>query len=90
VKGTGEAAGVIAAQFEVPLEVLGYLASGTFDQIAITKVDDKQFEASIEAATKAKKTPTYLGEEVLRGTITGPIVGLAVREEEEKKAEEGK
>lgn len=88
VKGTGKAAGVIAAQFEVPLEVLGYLASGTFDQIAITKVDDKQFEASIEAATKAKKTPTYLGEEVLRGTITGPIVGLAVREEEEKKAEE--
>lgn len=88
VKGTGKAAGVIAAQFEVPLEVLGYLASGTFDQIAITKVDDKQFEASIEAATKAKETPTYLGEEVLRGTITGPIVGLAVREEEEKKAEE--
>ncbi|MBS1846329.1 MAG: sigma-70 family RNA polymerase sigma factor, partial [Actinobacteria bacterium] len=36
VKGTGKAAGVIAAQFEVPLEVLGYLASGTFDQIAIT------------------------------------------------------
>lgn len=88
VKGTGKAKGVIAAQFEVPLEVLGYLASGTFDQIAITKVDNKQFEASIEAATKAKKTPTYLGEEVLRGTITGPIVGLAVREEEEKKAEE--
>jgi hypothetical protein len=89
VKGTGKAAGVIAAQFEVPLEVLGYLASGTFDQIAITKVVDKPFEAGIAAATKAKKTPTYLGTEVLRGTIKGPIVGLAVREEEAKKAEEG-
>ncbi len=89
VKGTGKAAGVIAAQFEVPLEVLGYLASGTFDQIAITKVADKQFEAGIAAATKAKKTPTYLGTEVLRGTIEGPIVGLAVREEATKKAEEG-
>jgi outer membrane biosynthesis protein TonB len=90
VKGTGKAAGVIAAQFEVPVEILGYLASGTFDQIAITKVDNEQLQAGIEAATKQKETPTYLGEEVLRGTITGPIVGLAVREEEAKKAEEGK
>lgn len=89
VKGTGKAAGVIAAQFEVPLEILGYLASGTFDQIAITKVDNKAFQAGIEAATKQKKTPTYFGDEVLRGTITGPIVGLALREEEAKKAEEG-
>lgn len=91
VKGSGKAAGVIAAQFEVPVEILAYLASGTFDQVAVTKVENKQFQASIEAATKAKKTPTYLGTEVLRGTITGPIVGLAVREEEAKKAEkEGK
>lgn len=88
VKATGKAAGVIAAQFEVPVEILGYLASGTFDQIAITKVDNKRFETGINVATKQKKTPTYLGEEVLRGTITGPIVGLAAREEEAKKAEE--
>lgn len=90
VKASGKAAGVIAAQFEVPVEILGYLASGTFDQIAITKVDNKRFQAGIEVATKRKKTPTYLGEEVLRGTITGPIVGLAVREKEEKAEEEGK
>lgn len=88
VKASGKAAGVIAAQFEVPVEILGYLASGTFDQIAITKVDNKRFETSINAATKQKKTPTYLGDEILRGTITGPIVGLAAREEEAKKAEE--
>jgi len=88
VKATGKGAGVIAAQFEVPVEVLAYLASGTFDQIAITKVDNKRFETGIDVATKQKKTPTYLGEEVLRGTITGPIVGLAAREEEAKKAEE--
>ena len=88
VKASGKGAGVIAAQFEVPVEILGYLASGTFDQIAITKVDNKQFETGVEVATKQKKTPTYLGEEVLRGTITGPIVGLAAREEAKKKAEE--
>lgn len=88
VKGSGEAAGVIAAQFEVPVEILAYLASGTFDQVAITKVDNKRFQTGIEVATKRKTTPTYLGKEVLRGTITGPIVGLAVREEEAKKAKE--
>jgi hypothetical protein len=90
VKGSGKAAGVIAAQFEVPVEIVAYLANGTFDQIAVTKVDNKRFEAGIAAAAKKKTTPAYLGEEVLYGTITGPIVGIAVREEEEKKAEEGK
>jgi hypothetical protein len=88
VKATGKGANEIAAQFEVPVEILGYLASGTFDQIAITRTDNKQLEAAIEAATKQKKAPAYSGEEVLRGTITGPIIGLAVREEEQKKAEE--
>lgn len=88
VKASGKGAETIAAQFEVPVEILGYLASGTFDQIAVTRVDNDRFEAAIDVATKHKKTPTYLGEAVLRGTITGPIVGLAVREEEAKKAEE--
>jgi hypothetical protein len=88
VKGSGKGANEIAAQFEVPVEILGYLASGTFDEIAITKVDNKRLETGIEVATKKKTTPTYLGEEVLRGTITGRIIGLAAREEEQKKAEE--
>jgi hypothetical protein len=88
VKASGKSANTIAAQFEVPVELLAYLASGTFDQVAITRVDNKRFETGINVATKKKTTPAYLGEEVLRGTITGPIVGLAVREEEEKKAEE--
>jgi hypothetical protein len=88
VKASGKGANEIAAQFEVPVEILGYLASGTFDQIAITKVDNKRIEAAIEMATKKKITPAYTGEEVLRGTITGPIVGIAIREEEAKKAEE--
>jgi hypothetical protein len=88
VKGSGKAAGDIAAEYEVPVEVLGYLANGTFDQIEITRTQNKQFEAAINKATEEKKTPAYTGEAVLRGTITGPIVGLAVREEEKKKEEE--
>jgi hypothetical protein len=88
VKGSGKGAGEIGAEFEVPVEILGYLANGTFDQIAITKTDDKRFEAAVEVAKKKKTTPTYFGEEILRGTVTGTIVGFATREEEEKKAEE--
>lgn len=87
VKGSGQGAGQIAAQFEVPVEILSYLASGTFDQIAITRTETKPFEASIKVATKNKTTPKYTGEEVLRGTITGRIVGIAKREEEEQKGE---
>jgi hypothetical protein len=84
VKSSGKAAGDVAAEFEVPVEILGYLAKGTFNQLAITRTDDKELEAAIATATKEKKAPAYTGEEVLRGTIKGPIVGLAKREEEEK------
>ena len=87
VKKTGKSADAIAAEYEVPIEILAYLASGTFDQIAITRTDDEKFEASVEAAKKAKTTPAYTGEEVVRGTITGPIIGVAKREEKQK--EEG-
>jgi hypothetical protein len=85
VEDSGKAAGQIGAQFEVPVEVLAYLAAGTFDEVAITRTDDEELKASVEAATKAKETPKYLGEPVLRGTISGPIIGLAKREEEAKK-----
>jgi hypothetical protein len=87
VKASGKGANEIAAQFEVPVEVLAYLANGTFDQLEITRTEDEKFKATIETATKAKTTPTYFGEPVLRGTIIGPIIGLAKREEEEQKGE---
>ncbi len=87
VKGSGRGAGQIAAQFEVPVEILAYLASGTFDQIAITKTRTAPFEAAIKVATEHKTTPKYTGTEVLRGKITGRIVGLAKREEAEQKSE---
>ena len=67
----------------MPVEILAYLANGTFDQIAITRTPNKAFEASVKAAKKNKTTPRYTGEEVLSGKITGPIVGLAQREEGE-------
>jgi hypothetical protein len=84
-----KADGKIGAQFEVPTEVLAYLAAGTFDQLVITRTANAALEASLAAATKAKRSPTYTGTEVLRGTVVGPIVGAQKRLEEEKEAEKG-
>lgn len=82
--------GQIQAQVEVPTEVLAYLANETFNFIAVTKTDDSQLEASLAEATKERKAPVYTGTEVLRGEVTGPIVGAADRLEAEGKLESGK
>jgi hypothetical protein len=72
--------GKIGAQFEVPTEVLAYLAKGTFDEIVVTATDETLLKASLAKATKEKKSPVYTGTAVLRGPITGPIVGAALKE----------
>jgi hypothetical protein len=76
--------GTIASQFEVPTELLAYLAAETFDEIAITRASVSKLNTALKSATKAKETPAYTGTPVMRGKITGPIVGAAKRLEEEK------
>lgn len=71
--------GQIRAQVEVPVEILAYLASETFDQIAITATDESQLKATLKEATKEKAAPQYTGTEVLRGNVSGPVVGIAKR-----------
>ncbi|HWB69354.1 MAG TPA: hypothetical protein VG518_05205 [Solirubrobacterales bacterium] len=77
-----DSSGNIAGQYEVPVEVLGYLASETFKDLVVTRTDNAKLSASLAKATKEKKAPAYTGTEVLRGTVTGPIVGAQVRKEE--------
>jgi hypothetical protein len=69
--------GEIRAQVEVPVEILAYLANETFGQIAVTATDESQLKASLAKATKGKEAPQYTGTEVLRGAVSGPIVGVA-------------
>jgi len=69
--------GEIRAQVEVPVELLAYLANETFGQIAVTATDESQLKASLAKATKEKKAPLYTGTEILRGALSGPIVGVA-------------
>jgi hypothetical protein len=79
--------GKIGAQFEVPVEVLAYLANETFGEIVVTKTDDATLESALASATEAKKAPDYTGDVVLSGTVTGPVVGAQVRQEEKEKGE---
>lgn len=79
--------GKVGAQFEVPVEVLAYLANETFSDIVITKTDDATLEAALSTATKEKQAPEYTGETVLSGAVTGPVVGAQVRQEEKEKEE---
>jgi hypothetical protein len=69
--------GKIGAQVQVPTEVLAYLANETFDQLDVSLTSDATLKASLAKATKEKTTPIYTGTDVLRGTITGPIIGAA-------------
>jgi hypothetical protein len=69
--------GEIGAQVAVPTEVLAYLANETFDQLDVSLTTDTTLKASLAKATKEKKAPIYTGTDVLRGTITGPIIGAA-------------
>jgi hypothetical protein len=76
--------GQIRAQVGVPVEILAYLANETFDQIAITATDESQLKATLAEATKEKAAPQYTGTEILRGTVSGPIVGVAQRLQEKE------
>jgi hypothetical protein len=69
--------GEIGAQVQVPTEVLGYLATGTFEQINISLTTDATLKASLAKATREKEAPLYTGTDVLRGRIEGPIIGAA-------------
>jgi hypothetical protein len=69
--------GGIAAQFPIPTELLAYVSSGAFDQIDISLTEDAAYKAEVAKAKQQKRLPAYMGEDVLRGKITGPAVKAA-------------
>jgi hypothetical protein len=71
--------GEIAVQYPLPPQVIGYLAGRAFDEIDISLVSGAIYKVSLNRARKSGKPPTYTGTDVLRGGITGPIVGAALR-----------
>ena len=82
--------GKIAERVQVPAELLAYLADGTFHELAITRASVAKLNTALNQATKDKEEVSYTGTPVMRGEITGPIVGAAKRLEEEKAQGGGK
>jgi hypothetical protein len=65
--------GAIATQIEVPITVLGALASG-YDELEVSLVVNDELEAALEKARGEESAPDFGGEPVLRGEVTGPVV----------------
>ncbi len=83
------AKGTIEASIKLPAELLLFLANETYSEIVITRADTARLKAEIK---KESKEPAYVGTPVLRGEITGSLVGndeILQQVEEEKAAEAG-
>jgi len=66
--------GKIAVQFPVPTQLLAYVASGAFNQVDISLTSEAAYKAELAKAKGEKRLPSYTGESVLRGEITGPAI----------------
>lgn len=66
-------AGTISGQFQLPVTVLGALASG-YDEMEVSLVVNEELEAALQEVRGREKAPEFGGEAVLRGPISGPIV----------------
>jgi len=69
-----EKGGKIAAQLQIPVQLLAYVASGAFDQVDVALTPIAAYRAALAKAKAEKKLPPHLGESVLRGEITGPAI----------------
>lgn len=66
--------GKLAAQFEIPTQLLAYVANGAFDQVDVALTDTAKYKAAFAKAKRESKVPPYVGESVLRGPITSPAI----------------
>ncbi|MEZ5078373.1 MAG: hypothetical protein R2725_13135 [Solirubrobacterales bacterium] len=71
--------GTIEASVRLPVELLALLADETFTEIVITLADKDR----LAAETEKGEEPDYTGTPVLRGKITGPVVGAELPESTE-------
>ena len=68
-----------AAQFPIPVEVLAYLASETFDQIDVSlhrRRAQLRSRGGEGADGRRERPPEYTGDRVLSGDVIGPVAGV--------------
>jgi hypothetical protein len=78
-----EANGEINAQVGLEIALLAFIANETISQVVITRADQGRLETALTKAAKTEESPAYTGTTVLRGKITGPIVGAELPESSE-------
>lgn len=66
--------GKIADQFQIPAQLLAYVANGAFNQIDVSLTPTAEYKAAFQKAKSEKKLPPHVGKSVLRGEITGPAI----------------
>jgi len=66
--------GKIAAQLQIPAQLLAYVASGAFNQVDLALTPTAAYKAALAKAKSEQKLPPHLGESVLRGQIVGPAI----------------
>jgi len=66
--------GKIAAQLQIPAELLVFVANGTFNQVDLAITPIAAYKAALARARRQKRLPPHIGESVLRGEITGPAL----------------
>ena len=66
--------GKIAAQLQIPAQLLAYVASGAFNQVDLALTPTAAYKAALAKAKSEQKLPPHLGESILRGAITGPAI----------------
>jgi hypothetical protein len=71
---TVDDSGKLAAQFEIPVQLLTYVANGSFDQIDVARTSTAEYKAAFTQAKKESRVPPYVGESMLRGAITSPTI----------------
>jgi hypothetical protein len=69
-----EKEGKIAAQLQIPTQLLAYVASGAFNQVDVALTSTAAYKAALTKAKAERKLPPHLGESILRGEITGPAI----------------
>jgi hypothetical protein len=65
--------GELGGQYPVAPNVLGLLASG-YDEMEVSSVVNEELRTALAKAQQDKAPPDFESTDVLRGTITGPIV----------------
>lgn len=66
--------GKIAAQFQIPAQLLTYVANGAFNQVDVSLTPTAEYQAAFRKAKSERKLPPHVGESVLRGEISGPAI----------------